>query len=106
MVRIPSRRAVRMIRRAISPRLATSSEPIMPVGLLWITLWTQADRAVDNSVDKAVESALKCGKCRRAEQLGSARPVHLAAEERGRVHQAEGGVREHPRLTGVEIGAQ
>src|SRR5438045_871788 len=99
MVRMPSRRAVRVTRRAISPRLATSSEPIIRRVLLWITLWMWAGLPVDNPV----ESALKCGKGRGAEKRGAALPVDLSAEERRRVHEAEGGVREHPRLPVVEI---
>src|ERR1700759_406311 len=99
---MPSRRAGRMTRRAISPRFATSSEPIIRRLLLWITLWMVAYQAVDNSV----ELALKCGKRRGPEQRRAPLPVDLSTQERSRVHQTERRVREYPGLAVCQVRTQ
>src|SRR5688572_5992673 len=83
--RIPRRLVVRMIRRAISPRLAMSSESIMGTFLL---------------------SAFESERRGIPQQRGAAPAVHLTAEERRRVHQTERGMREHPRLGGFQTRAQ
>src|SRR5689334_6768695 len=88
-----------MIRRAISPRFATSSDSIMPT-LLWITcvrLW------------KTGSAGGYFGQRRERGRPEQGRPpslVNLATHEGRRVHQAEGAVDEHPRLVGVELGPQ
>src|SRR3569623_2888695 len=85
IARIPRRRAVRMIRRAISPRLAMSSESIMGTFLL--------------PALEGVSGGL-------AQQVGPAPAVDLATQERGGVHQAERRVGQHPRLSSIELRAQ
>src|SRR5919107_4077176 len=90
---MPRRLAVRMIRRAISPRLAMSNESIMGTFLL------------------PVLSVLSAGAFQRAggglaKQGGAAPAIDLTTEERRGVHQAESRVGEHPRLSSIELGAQ
>src|SRR3954467_13313421 len=91
---MPSRLAVRMIRRATSPRLAMSSDSIMEV-FLSAEAYGSGASAAGQGVERRVP-----------QQRGPAATVDLAAQERGGVHQAERRVRQHPGLGRIELGAQ
>src|SRR5919112_6142381 len=89
---MPRRLAVRMIRRAISPRLAMSRESIMEAFLLPVLSRRSA------AFQRAGGGLAKQG--------GAAPAIDLTTEERRGVHQAERCVGEHPRLCSIELGTQ